>query len=196
MKSSIKLILLLVTFFLISCGNEKSKNNETKKEFDSNRQTPKNETIDEFGSRIFKLIQSDNYNSILEYMPDTTEFKSVITNSSLSNQKKEIEINKIENRIKSNIKLLKNSYSKLKQETDKSGIDWTKTNLDFIDFNYIKKNKIEVADIYLNINFKGVNYEIQLKECIKINNTWLIGNEINWVNNDYYYRNEYSDENY
>jgi hypothetical protein len=175
-----RLLTILTTLTLLSCGGDKVKidNGLTVVQFD--RKTSDFETIDEFGGQIFKLIQSDSYNKILDLMPDLAEYKTLVNNSSLSDGVKENTIEGLERKLKSNIKSLKMTYSRLKEQTEKSGIDWSKSQLDYIDYNHNKKEQIESADILLNFSFKGVNYKIELKDCIKIGDTWLIGNQINW----------------
>ena len=175
-----RLITILTTLILLSCcgGIGTGENNETVTEYD--RKTWEYETITVFGGQIFKLIQSDSYDKILDLMPDLTEYRALVSNSSLADDKKERALEGLEGRLKGNIESLKKTYSRLKEQTEKSGIDWPKSQLDYIDYDHTKKKKIESAEIYLNFSFKGVNYKIELKGCYKIGNTWLIGDEINW----------------
>lgn len=176
-----KLVFISITaLMLFSCSGENNSPENSIGDIDFERNTSNYETIDEFGEQIFKLIQLDDYNSILDLMPDLTEYKFLINESSLPSESKERTINGLENKLKENIQSLKRTYSMLKEKTEESGIDWSKSELDYIDYNHIKKDRIESANIYLNFNFKGVNYKIELRECVKIGNTWLIGNKINW----------------
>jgi hypothetical protein len=188
--------IFIAILSLFSCANE----TRTTDNGQSNhviRRSNKAKAIDDFGEHIFKLIKADNYNEILELMPDLIEYKSLINNSSYSDDKKENILNGLETELKSNIESLKNSYSNFKKDKEKSGIDWTNTKLEYIDYNHVKNNKIEKADIFLNFSFKGVNYKIELKKCIKIGGTWLIGNQINWKNaNTRYYDSYHNYNNY
>jgi len=186
-----QLLTILTTLTLLSCGGDKGTgdNAEIVSEFD--RKTSDYETIDEFGGQIFKLIQADNYNKILDLMPDLIEYKMLVNNSSLSDDKKERTIEGLEKKLKGNIESLKQTYSQLKGQTEKSGIDWSKSKLDYIDYNHKKKDKLESADIYLNFSFKGVNYKIELKGCLKIGDAWLIGDKINWESSGSSYYDDY-----
>lgn len=186
-------ITLFLAVTMISCGSNNDASNQNKSTVDFDRKTADYETIDEFGEQIFKLIQTDNYNSILDLMPDLAEYKWLINSSSLSEEVKENRSEELENELKGNIESLKKTYTQLQEKTESSGIDWTKSQLDFIDYNHTKKDKIESADIFLNFSFKGVNYKIELKDCMKIGDTWLIGNQINWQSSqrDSYYDSWY-----
>lgn len=177
-----RLITILTALTLLSCGGEKGASDNNQKVVEFDRKTAEYESIDEFGEQMFKLIQADNYSKILDLIPDLTEYKSLINSSSLSDKNKERAINGLEKELKGNIESLKRSYTRLQEQTEQSGIDWSKSQLDYIDYNHTKKDRIESADIFLNFSFKGVNYKIELKDCLKIGDTWLIGEQINWKN--------------
>lgn len=188
-----QLVALVFGITLFSCNSERVNNN--KDTHDLEREIPQSKTIDEFGEQIFKLIQSDSYNEILELMPNLDEYKSLVTASSLSEEKKEFKIKGLEDALKTDIESLKSTYSTLRNRTEKAGIDWAKTQLEYIDYDHIKKDKIEKADIFLNISFKGVKYKIELKDCVKIGDVWFMGNQTNWQNSSNNYYNNYSEYN-
>jgi hypothetical protein len=174
-----QLLIILTIHTLLSCGNKKQ-DDSSGTTVKSRHETVRFETIDDFGRQIFELIRHDSYNNILDLMPDLSEYTAFIDSSSMPEKTKKDRIEELEEDLKENIESLKQTYSRLKEQTERSGIDWEKTNLDHIDYKHTKKDNIESADIYLNFSFKGVRYEIELKDCVKIGKTWLIGNEINW----------------
>ncbi len=143
-------------------------------------------TIEGFGEEIFKLIKSDNYNEILELMPDMNKYSTYIKNSYLDDAHKQESLNNLEENLKSNFEYLKQTYTSLREETERSGINWSKCNLNHIDYQVNKTDNIEHADITLNFTFKGVGYKIRLSNCVKMENKWFVGNGINWISSRSY----------
>ncbi len=186
-----KITLIILVFVVLSCGNNTKNTNTTTNNIDINNDIPKIETIDKFGEKIFTLIQSDNYTKILDLMPDLKKYETLIKNSALTDGKKETMLHNLESTLKNNIELLKKTYSRVRKQAEEAGIDWTKSKLNYIDYIHTKEDKIENADIFLNFSFKGVNYKIELNDCVKINNIWFIGNKINWRTHSNSYYDDY-----
>jgi hypothetical protein len=161
-------VVVLITLALFSLCNGDDRN------------TPAYETMEEFGSQVFEFIQSDKFNKILELRPDLNEFTAIINNSSFPDaQKKEI-IREGEYTLKKGTEFLKKSYDLFIEESESARIDWSNYSLDYIDYKHTNRNKLEIADIYLYINFQGGKYKISLFDCFRTESTWLIGDEINW----------------
>jgi hypothetical protein len=169
-----------------SCQKNTEENSNVEK-FD--RKTGRFETMDEFSGRVFQLIAKDDYKGISDLMPDLSEYQKLLDNSSLSAEVKEREAKQLEERLKNNIESLKQSYLSFKEQVDRSGIDWTQSTLDFTDFKHTKENNIEKADLTINFKFKGVNYKINITNCYKLKDTWLMGSRISFSSytNNYYY---------
>ncbi len=164
MKKLIVVLITLAAFSLCNGDDLSSQNNAV--------------SIDELGAQVFKLIQSNKFNKILELRPDLIEYTAVMNNSSFSESKKKEMISKVEYFLERDTESLKKSYDLFIENSESAGIDWSNSSLNYIDYEHIKKNKIEIADIYLNIDLKGVNYIIELEDCVKAGDTWLVGNEI------------------
>lgn len=141
--------------------------------------------MESFGERVFQLIATDQYNSIADLMPDLSEYQAIIENSALSQSDKDRFLNMLESKMKNNIESLKRSYTRLREETDQAGIDWEASQLDFIDFRHEKENKVEKADLILNFKYKGVNYKIEVTDCLKYGDTWLMGHQLRFVKGYY-----------
>ncbi len=162
-----RLIVVIITFasFTLCNGDDLSSQNNAV-------------SIDEFGAQVFKFIQSDKLNEILALRPNLNEYTAVMNNSSFSDSQKKEMINKVEYFLKRDTESLKKSYDLFIENSESAGIDWSNSSLNYIDYEHLRKNKIETADIYLNIDLIGVNYTIELEDCIKAGDTWRIGNEI------------------
>lgn len=187
-----KIIIFSFTLFLIGCSNNSTNSNDkTEAPSDFNRKTGSYETMDDFAAKVFELIIKDDYKSIADLMPDLTEYNSLLNNSTAKQEDKDREAKTLENKLKNNIESLKQSYTNFKEASEKSGVDWTQSTLDFTDFKHEKTNNIESADLTLNFKYKGVNYKIYIKNCYKLNDTWLMGNRISF--NDSYNRYDYYD---
>lgn len=178
-----KPMIFVITLFVVSCSTDNVNRFE---EGDSKfqRETKSFNSMDDFGTQIFKLIQLDKYDEILELMPDMSELEIMIDGSSLDDDKKDARRKKLEEELKDDIESLKKTYDKFREKTEEAGIDWAKSTLSYIDYEHKKENRIETADLFLTFSFKGVSYEIELKNCTKISGSWLIGNEINWHTQD------------
>lgn len=170
---------------LAACGQLVSENNETS---DFERKTGSYETMEDFGDKIFQLISKDQYKAVADLMPDLSEHLALLKTSALEEDEKERKMKQLESELKNDIESLKQSYDRFKEEAEKSGIDWTKSKLDFIDFKHERENKIEKADLFLNFKYKGVNYKIEIRGCYKFNDSWLMGNQINFKDKNYYDR--------
>lgn len=182
------LFSLLATILLLSCNPDQNTVAQKESGGETTRKTSDYETLDDFGGAIFKLIQANNYSKILELVPEKEECNKMINNSSLSTSQKERAIERMEDELKNGIESLKSSYDLTREMAEKSGIDWSKCKLEFIDFEHKKEHRMETSNIYLNFSFKGVNYKIKLSNCIKIGETWLLGDRITWQDNsDYNY---------
>ena len=161
-------IVVLITLALLSLCNADDRN------------TPAYETIEEFGSQVFEFIKSDKFNKILELEPNLNEMTAIMNNSSFPDAQKKEMISKFEYNLKKNTESLKKSYDLFIENSESAGIDWSNYSLDYIDYEHRKWNKMEMADIYLYINFQGGKYKISLHDCFRTESTWLIGDEISW----------------
>ncbi len=143
--------------------------------------TVKNRTsLIAFGNEVFRLLKQGNYENILNLYPNVNSYKSLIKKSKLSDKMKERGVSQIEASLKKDLSSLKSSYDALKIKSEGEGVVWKSTKLDYIDFDYKSEGQIEFATLYLNILFHGINYKIELKNCIKINGAWKIGKSIKW----------------
>ena len=178
---------VVVTFVFLGCGGTENR-----------RRTSNNErtTINSLGKEVFDYVKHNDYHSILNLLPDVEKYKELIRYSYLSEKAKSEAIGKIENNLKSDIQNLKSSYTRLVDKANRAGIDWSKTNLSYVDYVHRKQKRIESSDIVLNFTFKGVNYQIELRDCMKIGGVWYIGSNIIYKEDDSYNRKRYDEEDY
>lgn len=174
MKNTILIILGIFTLF--SC--ETKTLSEPKSE--DIRDKYKSTSLTELGEEVFTLLKENNYEAILELMPTVENRKSILNNSVLPEDEKKSNLSQIENRVKSDLEILRKSYLSLIEQSKKAGINWKNCKLEYIDFVHIYLNKIESGHIYIKFSFKGVKYDVRILNFRRLNNEWLMGNEFTW----------------
>jgi hypothetical protein len=174
-----KLLLFSLALCLFSCSSNRA-DAPLQNEAGPQRKTAEYETMEDFSKAVFTLITRDQYPQLAELVPELSEYQQIVNNSSWAMEKKEQKSKELESIARNKIESLKRTYTRFKEETEKAGIDWSKAAFDHIDFEHSKKDNIEKADISINFKYKGVNYRIELKECYKFKDTWLLGEQINF----------------
>ncbi len=184
-----KITLLIFSFSILSCNTKNNDSESITKLGDKQKVKLQNETVEEFGEKIFNLIKTNNLDSILKFTAKLNDYASTYENSDYLKKNK---IDKIkyftENEYVRTVEL-KESYKETIDYFNENNIDLSESKLNHIDFEYEKKHTVEKAQVYLKFNNNKKNYNIHLKSCYRIKGKWYIGNEIDVKN----YRNSFEE---
>jgi len=187
MKKTLLTTFTLITVVLASCGPSTPTATEIaaqeKAKQDSIALAKRIETLDDLGKRLLSCIKANDFSELTKYIITIDEYLELMKNipgydEQKKNAKKEDEeffIKSTTDNLKSQLAYCKHNFDEIIKKGTERGILWKDAEFDKVSYETKKENNIEQSSLKLIFKYRGIDYTIYLKDCIKTNNGWRIG---------------------
>lgn len=141
-----------------------------------------NETKEQFAEYIFNCLKDNDYEKFTYNIMTKSDLEDLLQMSSLSDEEKKEELSKSNTTIKDMYSESKITFNTIRNEAIKAGIIWEDTK--FVKIKEIKedlKNSLLLAGFRFVLEYKSIQYEINIDGCIKSKRGWILSSQLEWI---------------
>lgn len=201
MKTSCYLLTLIFIISTISCGSSESNKNVeivnlTSSALQANQITvtskeiipevlidKENSTLNELGKYLFNCVKNNDYASFSKYIPNTSILKSVLKNSS-DQEKANTSEKELTQSFKRILAEAKASFDFTLEQGKTVGILWNQSIFKKTTYKISNEDGIEVGELNIFFNYKGIEYRLKLREVFKAYSGWYTVGPIYFVSDE------------
>ncbi len=134
------------------------------------------ETLDDLGKQLLSCIKANDFSELTKHFITIDEYMELMKNIPGYDEKGKENITKEgTNQLKAGLAYCKQNFDGIIKKGTEGGIIWKDAEFNKVSYETKKENDIEESSLKLVFKYRGMDYTIYSKGCIKTSNGWKVG---------------------
>lgn len=155
--------------------------NDTKNEKGDDPVAVSNETPDDLGASFLMAVKNNDPKYIEAFFPSVSDVVEIMNSYEGDAEEKKQILNNCDKNTKDIRRNALHSIDGIRSHGNKNGIEWKGVTFSTSELSTRKENNIEFAKLTIYFNAGGNLYKLEIPECIKSDQGWLIFDKPKWI---------------